>query len=225
MLGRRVGALVERALGPDDAVHGGYVDDDAAAAAMTQVSGVPHGIAHQQRGPVKEGDALRGREQGEQGNRRRGRSLLTDHGGQLLLLAAVHTIEVDVDDALPLVLVDLVGAHAPAADAGVVDGDVEAAEAGDGLGHAGPDLVGLADVEVQWQHLDVRAALAEGLDGGVEGVEVDVGQRQLRDAVLGEGEGRRVPDACWARSGPVRLALDATMARPVNRPTHRTRPR
>ena len=52
-----------------------------------------------------------------------------------------------------------------------------------------------------------------------------IGWCQLRDAVLGEGEGRRVPDACWARSGPVRLALDATMARPVNRPTHRTRPR
>lgn len=84
-----------------------------------------------------------------------------------------------------------------AADAGVVESNVDAAKPGGGLGDALLDLVGLADVHVQRQDiLDLGAALLEGRDGFREGIGVDVGEGQAGDAVLGEGEGRGLSDAC-----------------------------
>ncbi|CRK16739.1 hypothetical protein BN1708_002966 [Verticillium longisporum] len=86
--------------------------------------------------------------------------------------------------------------------------DVEAPEAADRLGDAAVDLLGLLHVEVEGQDLEGRVL---GLQGcvrlGEEGA-VDVGQSEARDAVLGEGEGRVLTDACCGVSNLRSVWLD-----------------
>lgn len=121
--------------------------------------------------------------------------LLFDHDLELLVLTTPYTMKVDIEDAGKLGFIRLMGSTAAPADAGIVHGNVKAAEASHSLGNAISDLSGVLDVEGQLEDLNSRELLAEVGDRGRESGGVDVGQGEVVDAVPGKGEGCIFTDA------------------------------
>jgi hypothetical protein len=132
---------------------------------------------------------------------RQANSLLFHHDRQLLALAPPHAVEVHAQHAPPVgLLVDLMRRAPAAADARVVDGDVEAAEAPRRLGDARPHLRRVEHVHLQRQHVDVRVPLPQCRARPGQRVAVDVGERERADPAAGEGEGGVLADA-WMGGG------------------------
>lgn len=120
---------------------------------------------------------------------------MLQHLGDLGALAQPDAVDVDVEAGAPVAVRDGGGGSHGPADAGVVDGDVDAAEARDGGGDGGLDRVLRGHVDDQ---REARRARVRGLDLAGHGAQVrlvDVGQRKLADAVLGEPECGTPPDA------------------------------
>lgn len=121
--------------------------------------------------------------------------LLLHHDGQLLALAVKDRVEVQVDGLAPALEGQLVGHGRLAHGAGIVDGDVEAAKRGRGLGDGVLDGLGAGDVEDDGHDLDGGEALGEQGGGGVEAVLANVGDGEAGGAVAGKVEGRGLADA------------------------------
>lgn len=123
---------------------------------------------------------------------------LRDLGAQ----AQPHAVHVDVEARPPVVVPHRGRRPDGPADAGVVDGDVEAAEARDDGGDGGLHRGLGGDVDDERQAGDAPRRLRGGLDLGGHGAQrglVDVGEGELADAVLGEAECGAPPDACRSR--------------------------
>ena len=84
------------------------------------------------------------------------------------------------------------------ADPRIVDGDVDAAECGDGVGDAAVDLVVFGDVDEELFDLDGGVKRLQLVGGGAQGWGGAVGEGEALDAVFGEGEGGCFADS-WRR--------------------------
>lgn len=122
--------------------------------------------------------------------------LLVDHDSKFLLLTPIDTLQIHIHNPNPLLVLNLVGPSAAATNTGIIDCDIEAAERSGGFGDALLDLGSVAHVHVQGEDLDIGEALLQGGVGFFQGLEVDVGQGQLGDAMLCECDSRVLPNAC-----------------------------
>lgn len=125
--------------------------------------------------------------------------LLFDHDSKFLLLTPIDALQIHIHNPNPLLVFNLVGPSPAATNAGIIDCDIEAAERGGSLCDALLDLSSVAHVHVQGEDLDIGEALLQGGVGFFQGLEVDVGQGQLGDAMLCECDGRVLSNACVER--------------------------
>jgi hypothetical protein len=133
--------------------------------------------------------------------------VLAEHDGDLLALAPPDAVEVDVEDAGELFLVDLVRHPARPAHAGVVDRHVQPPEPPHRLRHPGPHLPRRPHVQLQRQHFYAWELLPQRLRRAAQKLRVYVRQRQPLDPVPGEAEGRMLPDSWFGRLDPMFLSV------------------
>lgn len=121
--------------------------------------------------------------------------MLRQHLADLRALAQPHAFGIDGKDALEVGEVDVRRGFDGAADAGVVDGVVDAAEFLDGLRDA--VVHGGLGGHVGFDRLDgdVRVVFFQLRDGGCERVTVE--EREGADALAGEGVGGVLADS-WS---------------------------
>lgn len=110
-------------------------------------------------------------------------------------MAPIHATQVHIQHPVNLLILRLVRQLARAADARVVDRDVQPAESPCHIGDALLHLRAVADVKVEGQDLEGRVLLLEGGDGRVQVAFVDVSEGETGDAVAREGDGCLFADA------------------------------
>jgi hypothetical protein len=109
-------------------------------------------------------------------------------------LATIDTLQIHVKNPQPLVILYLVGLSTAAANAGIVDGDVQTPKLSHDFCDSFLDLGWATNIKVQSQNLDAGKLLLEGSVGRPQSLQVYVRQGQLGDAVFRKGESSVLPD-------------------------------
>lgn len=112
--------------------------------------------------------------------------LLVYHHLQLLLLTLSDGSQVHVHDVEIFLVRDFMCLLASAADAGIIDANVETPELSNGLGNAAFNVCTAANVKREGQNLHMRMLLLELRDKGRQCFLVNIVESKLRHAMLGE---------------------------------------
>lgn len=109
-------------------------------------------------------------------------------------MATIDTLQIHVKNPQPLVILYLVGLSTAAANAGIVDGDVQTPKLSHDFCDSFLDLGWAANIKVQSQNLDVGKLVLERSVGRPQSLQVYVRQGQLGDTVFRKGESSVLPD-------------------------------
>lgn len=121
--------------------------------------------------------------------------LLVEHNTELLSLASPDSIQVDLNQISPVLLIDRVSVDMRPFNASVVHSDVQATEPFDDLFKCFLYLRSVSNVNMERKNLDSRIFSLQLFDCGFQNLQIGVGERQSINAMLCESVRRLEADS------------------------------